>query len=490
MKEVINISALQLSYSTDKKPQAALNNIDFRLNEGEIVAVIGETGSGKSSLAKSLINLVPNASNLFCDDYSITLKNGEKQALNFNQPNSFNPIRGKEIALVYQEAALHLNPSMTCGHQLLESLAQTNTNSPKPEVENTLSKLGFKHIDKIIKSYPSQLSGGECQRVILAMAVLQKTRVLIVDEPTSSLDKTNEDLVLSFLKNLNTHHQTSIIFITHNISIALKMADRILVMKEGSLVDEFFPNNLSSVNKTTQYLLDSWKVMSKSSYPDNKTHNEKLLEAKTISVAYPSSKGKSLFYSKKFLAVNDVSFQLYKGDSLGILGASGSGKTTLARVICGLEKQKSGTIDNLSNTKIQMVFQNPALSLDPLQAIGDAICEVLKKNRGQNSRLKTEELLTQVKLPLAYYNKLPHELSGGEKQRVCIARALVSSPSLIIFDEATSALDTTTTVEILNLLMTIKAELNLTYIFITHDLSVINFVCNRVLKMEKGKVVF
>lgn len=489
MSRILHIEDLNVSFRNKKNIQQVLKSVNLDLHHGEMVAILGETGCGKSTLAKSIIGLVPNVEATSCSELEFLSKTGEEVKLDIESPGTFEPLRGKEIGLVYQEAASHLNPTMSCGRQLMESLNQVDTNANQEALVSALEPLGFEDINRILKAFPNQLSGGECQRVLLAMAVLQNPRLLIVDEPSSSLDKPNEALIISYLKDLNQNQGTSIIFITHDISIAMNLVDRIVVIKEGVVIDEFSPKKPESLNDYTKNLIEKWERISKSKFPNFDETNEEILSMENVAVEYASSGGRSLFFNKKKRVVHDASFVLNQGDVLGIYGVSGSGKTSLAKAICGLEQLKTGRIIQKKKQRIQMVFQNPADSLDPLQKTGSAIREILNKYESQPTKEHVLDLLAQVKLTPEVYEKRPHELSGGQKQRVCIARVLASKADIIIFDEATSSLDAPIKTEILELLLLLRSQLNLTYIMITHDLSVIKFTCNKMMVMHNGEIV-
>lgn len=488
LDNILQINNLHVSYLHHQKEAVILNDISLEIKKGETIAIIGETGSGKSTLAKALIGLVPNVHTLCCSNYKLNGKNNIIQ-LDFENLKSFNLIRGKEVGIVFQEARAHLNPTMRCGKQLLESLQLLNSETALGLVLSALEAIGFENPERITDAYPHQLSGGECQRILMVMATLQNPSILILDEPTSSLDKPNEELVLAYLKKLQLEHQMTIIFITHDISIAQNIGDRILVIEHGNIIDDFNPKEQNNLSTYTDGLINSWQTFQNSENSNVHDPSEEVLSVNNVKVEYNASSSRSFFFEKKKTVVDSISFNLLESEVLGIFGNSGSGKTSLANAICGLIKYSSGNIASKYQQNIHMVFQNADLSLDPLQKVGDAIKEVLSKYEKSDIINKTKELFELVKLPIELFDKRPKELSGGQKQRICIARAIASNAKIIIFDEATASLDAPVKLEILQLLMSLKDKLDLTYIFITHELAVINFVTNRLLIMHNGSII-
>lgn len=488
MNNILQINNLQVSYLHQNEEEIVLNDISLDIKKGDTIAVLGETGSGKSSLAKALIGLVPNVHSLSSSSYKL-IKNDSSIELNFKKNKSFEGIRGSEVGIVFQEARAHLNPTMSCGKQLMESFLLFDKEGCEDIVSSALTDIGFEDPERILKTFPHQLSGGECQRVLLVMATLQHPSILILDEPTSSLDKPIEQKVLEYLQELKEKHQTTILFITHDITIAKKIADRIIVLEKGKIADDFNTKEENDLSQYAQKLFDSWNQLHTQALVKEVSPKEEILIVDNLTVEHASSFGRSLFFKKKKTVVHDISFKLYQGEVLGIFGNSGSGKTSLANAICGLITPTSGKVKSESQNHIGMVFQNADLSLDPLQKIGNAIKEVLSKHEKSNLIEKTKELFDLVKLPMDLYNKKPNELSGGQKQRVCIARVLASKAKIIIFDEATASLDPPVKLKILQLLKTLKNNLSLTYIFITHELAVINFVTNRMLIMHNGSII-
>lgn len=488
LDNIIQINNLHVSYLHQQKAAVILNDISLEIKKGETIAIIGETGSGKSTLAKALLGLVPNANKLSCSNYILYGKN-EIIHLDFENLKSFNLIRGKEIGMVFQEARAHLNPTMRCGRQLLESLQLLNNEATIGVVLSALEDIGFEQPEKIIDAYPHQLSGGECQRVLMVIATLQNPSMLILDEPTSSLDKPNERLVLAYLRQLQLEHQMTIVFITHDISIAEDISDRIVVLEQGSIVDDFNPKKQNKLSAYTDRLIDSWQTFRKNENSYDYESSNEVLSVNNVKVEYSASRSRFFFFEKKKTVVDSISFNLLQGEVLGIFGNSGSGKTSLANAICGLIKYSSGNIASKYQQNIHMVFQNADLSLDPLQKVGNALKEVLSKYEKGDMLNKTKELFELVKLPIQLYDKRPKELSGGQKQRICIARAIASKARIIIFDEATASLDGPVKLEMLQLLMSLKDKLDLTYILITHELAVINFVTNRLLILHNGSII-
>ena len=456
---------------------------------------MGETGSGKTSLGRALLNLNPESAKTNFESIHFS----GRQEYMISNSDSLNELRGKEIATLFQEPTLYLNPVMKCGKQMMEA-ALLHSDQTKKEAQvkilEELSQLGFSDPDRIFKSYPNQLSGGECQRVMIVMAAIQNPNLIIADEPTSSVDVSTKEKIFEYFNLQIKERQTSIILITHDLEMALAHADKTVVMNQGEIVDSFISEDHSVADKSdyTKKLFEAnQRERQLEESPVEEYDDEEFLSIENLNIFHASSGGRSVFFNTKKHAVKDASFTLKKGETLGILGESGSGKTSLAWCLSGLIDYQSGDVElpkNLIKGDIQMVFQNPGLALSPKQKVGKAVREVIFANKakynGDFNDSLTEEYFEMVGLKKELLRRLPHELSGGEKQRVCIAKALAARPKLIIFDEAVSSLDAAVKMDILELLVDLRAELNLTYIFISHDHSAVEYMADRTLTMADG----
>ena len=496
---VVQVQGLTVRYEGDKREQCALRDVSFSIKIGERLAIVGETGSGKTTLGRVLLNI--NDEKAVTTFESININH--EQQLSIGSLNELNVLRGNTFSMLFQEPSLYLNPVIKCGKQILEALMFDGGVEKRAAVElilEELGKVGFLTPDRVYNSYPSQLSGGECQRVMLVMATIRNPAVLIADEPTSSLDIASKEIILEYLHVLSESKGMSIVLISHDLSLALDHSDRILVMCKGEMVDAIDTANFSSAEKSEyaqKLFLNSERLTNRNLAANLEKQEEPFLNVINLNIHHASSGGRSLFFNKKLHALKNVSFSIQKGETLGILGESGSGKSSLAWCLTGLLKSSSGAIDfmgnKMSKSDIQMVFQNPGLALSPKQKVGKAVQEVLAANKlkynGSYNKDQASVLFDMVNLDHDLMDRLPHHLSGGEKQRVCIAKALAAKPQLIIFDEAVSSLDASIKLEILELLVSLRNKLNLTYIFISHDFSVIKFVAERVMVMHQGEII-
>ena len=508
-----------------------LKQISFQLSKNEIVAVVGESGSGKSLLALSLLGLQPKNATVFAKQLLF-----QKESLLTLKSKAWQNIRGNKMGMIFQEPQSSLNPSMRLGKQLLEVLQQHTRFSKKEQnqkIEEALLEVQLTDPKRIIKSYPHQISGGQKQRVMIAMALLCHPQLLIADEPTTALDVTVQKEIIELLKRLQKKRNMSILFISHDLVLVKKLADRVLVMYQGKIVEEnktdvLFKNPEQAYTKgllfarpsTTERwsplpTLDDYQMESfhsqqitpkERSIRHEKLYAQKpLLEVENLEKTYHTRLG--IFQkTNAFQAVTPLNFSLFPGETLGLVGESGCGKSTLARALIYLDPPSSGLIlfkgkiidpkdkNGMRNIrqKIQFVFQDPYASLHPLKSIGSAIQEVLTHYYPESQeKLKSEvvALLSQVGLSAQYFNRYPHELSGGQRQRVVIARALATKPELLICDESVAALDISVQAQVLNLLNKLKKDLGLSYLFISHDLAVVKYMSDRVMVMENGRLV-
>ena len=508
-----------------------LKEISFQLSENEIVAVVGESGSGKSLLALSLLGLQPKnavvtAQHLFF----------QKQSLLSLQTQDWQKLRGNKMGMIFQEPQSSLNPSMRLGKQLKEVLEQHTSLSRKKQedkIREALLEVQLLDPERILKSYPHEISGGQKQRVMIAMALLNHPQILIADEPTTALDVTVQKEIIELLKRLQKKRNMSVLFISHDLALVKKLADRVLVMYQGEIIEEnrtdsLFQNPKEAYTKgllfarpsTTvrwsplptlaDYKLKSFQPQQITSTERGKRHlniyaQKPLLEVKDLEKIYSNRSG---FFTKSvgFQAVSPISFSLFPGETLGLVGESGCGKSTLAKALIFLDPPSAGQVLFKGKTirfkdksmmrdirqKIQFVFQDPYASLHPLKNIGNAIQEVLARYTPDTKSalyIKTVSLLEQVGLSESYYSRYPHELSGGQRQRIVIARALATQPELLICDESVAALDISVQAQVLNLLNQLKTELGLSYLFISHDLAVVKYMSDRVMVMQNGKLV-
>jgi len=494
--------------------QIILSNVSFEIKKNEVLGLVGESGSGKSFTALSVLNLI-NIKNLKSEGEIIF--NGNN--LNTLSNKDYQKIRGKEISIIFQEPMSSLNPSMKCGDQISEILTtheKINTKIAKKKSLELIKKVQLKNPELVFEKYPHQLSGGQQQRIMIAIAIACKPKLLIADEPTTSLDSLVKNDIIALIKSLQNEYEMSVLFISHDLKLVSKFVDNLIVLKKGLVVE--YGNSYEIFNspkeRYTQHLINS-------SPPKNNRPNRL--------ITYKTSKNKIIskvererahlkIYSKKpvlkinRLAVsyenqkilNDISFDLYKGETLGIVGESGSGKSTIAKSILGLIKIDDGEVffknknikqipNSVFRKKIQLIFQDPYSSLNSEMSIGNSIIEPMISHQVFNSKnemkFRALELLNQVGLSESDYNKFPNQFSGGQRQRIVIARALALNPEIIICDESVSALDVSIQAQILNLLSDLKEKYHFTFIFISHDISVIKYFTDRLIILKKGEII-
>ncbi|SCY36954.1 peptide/nickel transport system ATP-binding protein [Nonlabens sp. Hel1_33_55] len=528
----IDVKGLNLSFKNGIRYTQVLHNIDIQLYKNEILAVVGESGSGKSVASKILMGLLDSKHIKVDAKKAIVL---EKDVLEMER-GEWSRFRGSEISMIFQEPMSSLNPTKTCGEQVAEILkihTQLNSNQRKHNVLELFNKVKLPQPELTYQKYPHEISGGQMQRVMIAMAVACKPKILIADEPTTALDVTVQKEIMLLLKSLQQEYGLSILFISHDLSLVRSIADRIMVMYQGRMVEtneaqslfddpqEQYTKALIAARPETDRRLkrlptikDFMEKRIVDKVESNAQRNERhsaLYDSKPIlkvnNVVKDYALKKKLFQTQQYYrAVDEVSFELYKGESLGLVGESGCGKSTLGNMILGLLPITSGQIliddhdiSKISSNalrklrkKIQIIFQDPFASLNPRIRIGDAIMEPMKwhgiGSSDKDRRHRVEKLLERVGLEAGYYNRYPHEFSGGQRQRIGIARAVALEPELIVCDESVSALDISVQAQVLNLLNEFKEDLGFSYIFISHDLSVVKYFCDRVIVMNKGKI--
>lgn len=537
---LLTVRDLGISFQDENGWNKAVDNVSFTLNAGETLGIVGESGSGKSVTSLSILRLLPDAmSKVDSGEILFNDKGTTVDILKLPTPG-VRQIRGNRIAMIFQEPMTSLNPVMRCGKQLTESIMLHLGYDFKKAKKYTLKLFAdvlLPNPEYAFNAYPHQLSGGQKQRVMIAMAISCSPQILIADEPTTALDVTVQKSILKLLKDLQDRLQLSLIFISHDLGVISEIANRVLVMNKGKIVEEgnvtdIFNNPREPYTKGLLACRPSMKVRLKrlptvadftsgnfdkrivQELPGerNSRHLElyskdALLKVENLSVHYPLPKPWFKKTREYFKAVDDVSFEVYKGETLGLVGESGCGKTTLGRALLRLIEPSKGSVifgekeivtlkkNDLRHIRrrMQIVFQDPYSSLNPRLTIGQSIIEPLIAHQilgnDKERREKVLELLSKVGMREEHYNRYPHQFSGGQRQRVCIARALVLNPEFIICDESVSALDVSVQAQVLNLLNDLKKEYGFTYIFISHDLSVVRYMSDRMLVMRNGKII-
>lgn len=552
-ERLLEIKNLVTEFRSEDETVKAVNNISFTLNRGETVGIVGESGSGKSVTALSVMNLIPNPPGRITGG-EIIFHSKSKGPIDLTKISEaeMRSFRGNEIAMIFQEPMTSLNPVYTCGDQVMEAIILHQKISSKEARLKTIEL--FKEVqlprpEIIFDTYPHQISGGQKQRVMIAMAMSCQPSILIADEPTTALDVTVQHTILELMEKLQYQHEMGIMFITHDLGVIAELADKVIVMYKGKIVEQgnvwdIFSNpqhpytkgllacrpplnkrlhwlptvsdfmnvsedgllteNSASVEEVTSKLIITKEERSK----QHETLYAKtpILEVQNLKTYFPIKKG--IFgKAKEFVkAVDDVSFQVFPGETLGLVGESGCGKTTLGRTILRLIEPTEGQIifkdRNITELPakdlrflrkdMQIIFQDPYSSLNPRITIGEAIMEPMKVHGILGSDKERKEhviqLLQRVNMNESHFYRYPHEFSGGQRQRICIARALSVKPQFIICDESVSALDVSIQAQVLNLLNELREEFSFTYIFISHDLSVVKFMSDRMVVMNQGKI--
>ncbi len=547
MQKILEVNHLSIQYFSRGILFNAVDDVSFHLNKGETLGVVGESGSGKTALALSIMRLISSDSGKIASG-RIFYQQAEKKLDLLSLPDKqMVNYRGKEIAMIFQEPMVSLNPVFTCGFQVDESIILHKKIAHKEAKAKTIElfeKVELNKPERIYDAYPHQLSGGQRQRVAIAIAISCEPLVLIADEPTTALDVTSQASILKLLKSLQQETGMSILYITHDLGVIAEVASRVLVMYKGKIVEEGSVNDIlnaprhpytrgllscrPSLDTNTKLLpvisdfmvtLPDGTIQQKDISIEQVLHRfEKkeikkvkndpkvLLKIENLSTCF--SLHKKIFTKNHDVikAVDDVSFEVYSGETLGLVGESGCGKTTLGKTIIRLIEPSSGIIyfngkklntlnyDEMQNVRkhIQIIFQDPYSSLNPKLTIGKSIMEPMQVHDiYPNEKIRKEKamvLLNKVNLSEEHFYRLPHEFSGGQRQRICIARALAVNPELIICDEPVSTLDVSVQAQILNLLNQLKNEMGFTYIFISHDLAVVKFMSDRIIVMKNGRI--
>ncbi|MBE5960029.1 MAG: ABC transporter ATP-binding protein [Lachnospiraceae bacterium] len=499
---LLQIKDMSISFFSGKDKKngvKAVKNISFDVMEGEIVGIVGESGSGKSVTSLSIMGLL--SENGAITGGSVFF-NG-KEISHFTK-KQYQSIRGTEISMVFQEPMTSLNPVLTIGYQVEEMLLLHTKMGKKERLEamiQILSEAGLPDAAGLLSKYPHELSGGMRQRVMIAMAMILKPKLLIADEPTTALDVTIQAKILELLKKMNETYGTTVILISHDLGVIKSICSRAVVMYRGEIVEagntaDLFANPQKDYTKRLLFAASGTKGQMEQGREEAQSltaaaiENDEILNVKDLRVFYDEKKKRLFERRKKKEAVKGVSFQLYEGEILGIVGESGCGKSSLAKALVKLQKDVTGTICT-SVKQPQMVFQDPYGSLNPSKKIGWLLEEPLRLKKVEKAeRVKrVEKILEDVGLSKEYADRYPNELSGGQRQRIAIALAVILNQKLIVLDEPVSALDVTVQAQILELLLRLRKEYRLSYVFISHDLSVVRKLCDRVLVMYDGHIV-
>lgn len=552
-RKLLEIKNLVTEFRTEGQVMKAVNDVSFTLNRGETIGIVGESGSGKSVTSLSVMRLIPNPPGRIASGEIIFHNDtyGPRDLTKLSE-KEMRAIRGNDIAMIFQEPMTSLNPVFTCGDQVMEAILlhqKVNKQQAKQQTIDLFKRVQLPRPEAIFDSYPHQISGGQKQRVMIAMAMSCNPSVLIADEPTTALDVTVQDTILQLMLQLQRENDMGIMFITHDLGVIAELADKVVVMYKGRIVEQgpvldIFKNpqhpytkgllacrppldvRLKRLPVVSDFMeidaqggiiekdisIDDVKNQAFESEDERKTAHEKLyaqqpiLSIKNLKTYFPL---KTDFFGKTtewVKAVDDVTFDVYPGETLGLVGESGCGKTTLGRTVLRLIDPTAGEImfdgnplHSMTPTElrairkdIQIIFQDPYSSLNPRITVGDAIMEPMQVHglykNDKERKEKVIELLTTVSLLPEHFYRYPHEFSGGQRQRICIARSLALRPKFIICDESVSALDVSVQAQVLNLLNELKRDFGFTYIFISHDLSVVKFMSDRMVVMNQGKV--
>ncbi|MBS9777306.1 MAG: ABC transporter ATP-binding protein [Gammaproteobacteria bacterium] len=501
-QSLLSVENLDVTFHTNTGKMHAVKNISFSLNKGETLAIVGESGSGKSVTAMSIIKLLPGNVTHYSKDSQV---NYAGDNLLHKSEKFLRDVRGNKIAFIFQEPMTSLNPYMKIGKQLAEAIIE-HKNIDKAEaykrVIEMLILVGIKDPEKRVQTYPHEFSGGQLQRIMIAMALLNEPDILIADEPTTALDVTIQAEILDLIHELQKKMGMAIIFITHDLGLAKHYSDRVCVMKLGEIIERGDINEIfdNPQHPYTIKLLNATPKGLKTPIPDD---SETIITANNIEVNFPI---KYNFFGKPtayFQAVKNISLSIKSGETLGVVGESGSGKSTLGKAILQMVKH-SGDVHfgghqlekyhaNSLKADLQIVFQDPFGSLSPRMTIGEIIGEGLHVHQPELSKKermeRVRDMLEEVELDPNMINRYPHEFSGGQRQRIAIARAVILHPKFILLDEPTSALDRSIQVTVVELLRNLQKKYHLSYMFISHDLSVVRAMSDRVLVMKQGDIV-
>jgi peptide/nickel transport system ATP-binding protein len=536
---ILQVNHIQLDFRTDSGTVSAIRDISFSLERGQTLGIVGESGSGKSATALAIMGLLPPTAKLSGE----ILFEMEGQAVDLLKlpAHVMRRLRGDRLGMIFQEPMSSLNPLFTCGSQIVEVILQHQNISKQEAIARAIQlchEVNLPEPDKIIHRYPHQLSGGQIQRIMIAMAIACNPDILIADEPTTALDVTVQATILELLKSIQQERGMALIFISHDLGVISQIADRVVIMYRGQIMEqgavhEIFANpqhpytkgliacrpqpelNLLFLPTVSDFMAEAnGELISKSPpHLQEKPHKmpaptEPLLRVEELCVSFPIRNLFGMVEDRK-IAVDGISFDVFAGETLGLVGESGCGKTTTGRAVLRLIEPQAGRVffDGTEITALrpkeltklrrnmQIVFQDPFSSLNPRMSIGQIIMEPLLIHRQelyptkQDRIARVKYLLERVGIDPQAMSRFPHEFSGGQRQRIGIARALALNPKLIIADEAVSALDVSVQAQVLNLLKELQQEFALTYIFISHDLSVVKHMSDRIMVMQNGKIV-
>jgi len=550
---LLEFKSLVTEFHTEGTTVKAVNGVSFSLNKGETIGIVGESGSGKSVTALSSMRLIPSPPGIISSGEIIFHKDNESTTdlLKISE-EEMRKFRGNDIAMIFQEPMTSLNPVFTCGDQVMEAIMlhqELDKVAAKVLTIKLFEEVQLPTPERIFSTYPHQISGGQKQRVMIAMAMSCQPAILIADEPTTALDVTVQKTILELMQKLQRERNMGILFITHDLGVIAELADKVVVMYKGKIVEQgnvwdiftkpqhpytkgllacrppldkrytFLPtvSNFMQENKNGEVVDNKISVeefTKNLTIPDSERKNkqeklfakEPILKIKNLKTYFPVKNGFFGGVTGHVKAVDGVNFDVFPGETLGLVGESGCGKTTIGRTILRLEEPTEGemiykgndiakmTVDELRTFRkeVQIIFQDPYSSLNPRMTIGNAIMEPMQVHKIlENDELrkkKVEELLARVSLDPTHFYRYPHEFSGGQRQRIGIARALAVNPKFIICDESVSALDVSVQAQVLNLLNELKEEFGLTYIFISHDLSVVKYMSDRMVVMQEGKI--
>ena len=526
---IADVQGLRVEFQTKDGPVAGVSDVSFNIKSGETVCIVGESGSGKSVSSLSLMRLVEfGGGKITGGRLLFKRKDAVEIDLAKAEPNLMRSIRGNEIGMIFQEPMTALNPVFTVERQLTEGLRfheSLSRSAASARALELMREVRIPEPERRLKQYPHELSGGMRQRVVIAMALACKPRLLIADEPTTALDVTIQAEILALMDRLKRETGTAVMFITHDMAVVAQMADRVVVMFRGEkveegTVEEIFENPQHLYTKALLAAVPKLGEMSGKKYPEPmalmsrkksvvapiKGTNELLLKVENLTTRFAVKGGVLRRKVANVHAVEDVSFTINKGQTLGLVGESGCGKSTVGRSILRLEEPQGGSIsvagkdimalerNGLRNSRLdmQMIFQDPFASLNPQMQLSDQVAEPIHNFatlKGKAVQERVQMLFDRVELPQSFMRRYPHELSGGQRQRVAIARALALNPKLIIADEAVSALDVSVQAQVLNLMMELQSELNLSFLFISHDMAVVERVSHNVAVMYLGRIV-
>ncbi|ROU14142.1 glutathione ABC transporter ATP-binding protein GsiA [Kluyvera ascorbata] len=529
--QVLSVDNLNVTFRQDGQSVRAVHQLSFHLNRGETLAIVGESGSGKSVTALSLMRLLEQSGSQVSID-SLLLRRRNREVIDLQEQTSaqMRSVRGADIAMIFQEPMTSLNPVFTIGEQIAESIRLhqgLGREEALAEAKKMLDKVRIPEAQAMLSRYPHQLSGGMRQRVMIAMALSCRPAVLIADEPTTALDVTIQAQILQLIDVLQKEMSMGVIFITHDMGVVAEIADRVLVMHQGEvvesgLVDEIFTAPQHPYTRRLLAAVPRLGAMRGSDYPksfpdfnapesepqqqDTVAEGKPILKVRNLVTRFPLRGGILNRVTREVHAVENVSFDLWPGETLSLVGESGCGKSTTGRALLRLVESQSGTItfngeriDMLSahqlqplRRDIQFIFQDPYASLDPRHTVGFSIMEPLRIHgelKGEALQQRVEWLLQRVGLQPEHAWRYPHEFSGGQRQRICIARALALNPKVVIADESVSALDVSIRAQIINLLLSLQREMGIAFLFISHDMAVVERISHRVAVMYRGRIV-